>query len=114
MIRGAVYRIDLGEAKRGHEQRGKRYGVLVSPSNWPSTVATFAPTSTSATWTLFRPEIEIGGTATRVMIDQIRTIDTSYVGDLVGALTRMEMAEVEHAMAHYLGVGFGKVTGTEL
>jgi hypothetical protein len=30
MIRGAVYPVDLGEAKRGHEQRGRRLGLVIS------------------------------------------------------------------------------------
>jgi mRNA interferase MazF len=29
MIRGAVYPIDLGDAKRGHEQRGRRLGLVI-------------------------------------------------------------------------------------
>ena len=30
MIRGAVYPIDLGDGKRGHEQRGRRLGLVIS------------------------------------------------------------------------------------
>nr|MDT0667196.1 type II toxin-antitoxin system PemK/MazF family toxin [Micromonospora sp. DSM 115978] len=33
VIRGAVYRVDLGDAKRGHEQRGRRLGLVLSPSS---------------------------------------------------------------------------------
>lgn len=38
VIRGAVYRIDLGTAP-GHEQAGKRLGLVVSPSDSPLSVA---------------------------------------------------------------------------
>ncbi len=38
MIRGAVYRVDLSGA-RDHEQRGRRYGIVVSPSDSPLSVA---------------------------------------------------------------------------
>lgn len=71
MIRGAVYRIVLGQA-RGHEQRGKRLGLVVSPSNSPLSVVTVVPTSTSAQPAVHRPEVEVAGRATRMLVDQIR------------------------------------------
>ncbi|MEV6861065.1 type II toxin-antitoxin system PemK/MazF family toxin [Streptosporangium subroseum] len=105
MIRGAVYRVDLGEAKRGHEQRGRRYGLVLSPSAMPWSVATIVPTSTSAQPSVFRPELEVAGTPTRFLADQIRTVDISFVhGDPVHYLDRDELAEVEHAVTHYLGL----------
>ncbi|MFI7453725.1 type II toxin-antitoxin system PemK/MazF family toxin [Nonomuraea sp. NPDC049714] len=105
MIRGAVYRVDLGEAKRGSEQRGKRFGLVLSPTSMPWSVATVIPTSTQAQPAAFRPEIELGGRMTRFLVDQIRTIDTSFIhGEPVHYLGRDEMAEVEHAVTHYLGL----------
>lgn len=105
MIRGALYRVDFGDAKRGHEQRGRRYAVVISPSSMPWSVVTVVPTSTSAQPAVFRPELEIMGATTRFLVDQIRTIDVVYIhGDPVGYLDRDEMAEVEHAIAHYLGL----------
>ncbi|MDQ4503993.1 type II toxin-antitoxin system PemK/MazF family toxin [Sinomonas sp. ASV322] len=104
MIRGAVYRIDLGRP-RGHEQGGKRLGLVVSPSDSPLSVVTVVPTSTSAGQAIHRPEIEVAGRATRMLVDRIRTIDVDYlVGDPVDYLTRDQFAEVELALAHYLGV----------
>ncbi|MGN5388006.1 type II toxin-antitoxin system PemK/MazF family toxin [Streptomyces sp. JL7001] len=79
MIRGAVYRVDLGDAKRGHEQRGKRFGLVLSPSGMAWSVVTIVPTSTSAQDSPFRPELEIGGRLTRLLVDQIRTVDVSFV-----------------------------------
>ena len=39
------------------------------------------------------------------LVDQIRSIDTDYlVGDPIDFLNREELAEVELALAHYLGV----------
>lgn len=105
MIRGAMYRVDLGDAKRGHEQRGRRYGLVLSPSSMPWSVATIIPTSTSAQPSAFRPELEVAGTRTRLLVDQIRTVDVSYVhGDPVHYLDHAELAEVEHAVARYLGL----------
>ena len=105
MIRGAVYRVDLGDAKRGHEQRGRRLGLVLSPSAMSWTVATIVPTSTSAHPAVFRPELEINGERTRFLADQIRSIDTNFVhGDPVAYLDHDDLAEVENAVARYLGL----------
>ncbi|HEX5495033.1 MAG TPA: type II toxin-antitoxin system PemK/MazF family toxin [Mycobacteriales bacterium] len=97
--------MDLGEARRGHERRGKRLGLVLSPTSMPWSVATVVPTSTSAQDAVFRPSIEIDGQATRFLVDQIRSIDTNYiVGDPVHYLERDELTEIEHAVARYLGL----------
>lgn len=107
MIRGAVYRIDLGRS-RGHEQSGKRLGLVMSPSGSPLAVVTVIPTSTSAGPAIHRPEMEIAGQPTRMLVDQVRSIDTDYlVGDPVDYLARDQLVEVELALAHYLGVQEG-------
>ena len=104
MIRGGVYRIDLGRP-RSREQGGKRLGLVVSPSDSPLSVVTVIPTSTSAGHPIHRPEIEVAGRTTRLLVDQIRSIDIRYVaGDPVDYLTRDQLVEVELALAHYLGV----------
>lgn len=104
MIRGAVYRIDLGR-HRGHEQGGKRLGLVVSPSDSPLSVVTVIPTSTSAGPSIHRPELEIAGRVTRLLVDQVRSIDIRYVvGDPVDYLSRDQLVDVELALAHYLGV----------
>lgn len=104
MIRGAVYRIDLGAA-RGREQRGRRLGLVVSPSDSPLSLVTVVPTSTSAQPSIHRPLLEVAGRETRFLVDQVRSIDTDYVvGEPVDYLTRDGMAEVEHALGRYLGI----------
>lgn len=106
MIRGAVYKLDLGEAKRGHEQRGRRFGLVVSPSSMAWSVVTIVPTSRSAQVAVFRPTLDLLGAPTRFLVDQIRSIDTRYVdGEPVAYLERDEMAEIEHAVSRYLGLG---------
>jgi mRNA interferase MazF len=104
VIRGAVYRVDLGRP-RSHEQGGKRLGLVLSPSASPLSVVTIVPTSTSAGPSIHRPELDITGRPTRLLVDQIRSIDVSYVtDDPVDYLTRDQLGEVEFALAHYLGV----------
>ena len=105
MIRGAVYRVDLGQTKRGHERRGRRLGLVLSPTSMPWNVATVIPTSTSAQPAVFRPAVRIDGQLTRFLVDQIRSIDTSYIhGDPVHYLDHDELNEIEHAVAAYLGL----------
>src|SRR5262245_64490759 len=104
VIRGAAYRVDLGDAKRGHEQRGRRLGLAISPADMAWSVATIVPTSTKAQPAIFRPELEIAGERTRMLIDQIRAIDKDYIHDLVHCRTRDQMMQVEHALTFYLGL----------
>jgi len=105
VIRGAVYPIDLGEAKRGNEQRGRRLGLVISIEQNAWSTVTILPTSTSAQSAVFRPEVVIAGRDVKILIDQIRTIDTSYVtGELVDYLSRDDMAQVEHSLSRYIGL----------
>lgn len=105
MIRGALYRVDLGEAKRGHEQRGRRYGLVLSPTSMPWNVVTIVPTSTSAAPAVFRPELNVAGDPTRLLVDQIRSVDTQYVhGEPVDFFGHDEMEVVERAVRRYLGL----------
>ncbi|MFI5778632.1 type II toxin-antitoxin system PemK/MazF family toxin [Nocardia sp. NPDC051570] len=102
MIRGAIHQIDLGDEKRGHEQRGKRYGVVLSELDW--SMVTVVPTSTSAQPSRFRPEIELNGHRTRLLVDQVRSLDSGYVRDMVGYLPRGDMRRLEQALRLYLGL----------
>jgi mRNA interferase MazF len=105
VIRGAVYRVDLGETRRGHEQRGRRYGLVLSPTDMAWNVDTVVPTSTQAQPAVFRPEIELGGVPTRFLVDQMRSIDVRFVhGEPAFFLHREELEEVEAAVARYLGL----------
>lgn len=105
MIRGAVYPIDLGDAKRGHEQRGRRLGLIVSIQQDSWNNVTVIPTSTSAQPSIFRPRLHIAGRDTLVLIDQIRSIDVAYVvGEPVDYLTRDDLEQVEYALTRYLGL----------
>jgi mRNA interferase MazF len=100
-----VYPIQLGEAKRGRAQAGKRLGIVVSdgPDTW-STV-TVVPTSTRALAAIFRPLLVIDGRETRALVDQVRTIDVDYVlGDPVDHLRRDDMAQVEFALGRWLSL----------
>ena len=93
-----MYRVHFGRG-RGHEQRGSRYGVIVQADEFLSrSLVIVAPTSTSAFPATFRPEIVVAGTATRVMIDQLRPLDIERFGEHVHHLTLQEQYGVDDAL----------------
>ena len=97
-MRGDVYRLRAPKQARGHEQRGVRYAVeLQGPI--PLSTVIVAPTSTRAAPAVFRPEIDMDGTTTTVLVDQMAAVDgTLRLGDMVGRLSAQEMAEVDLAV----------------
>jgi mRNA interferase MazF len=96
--RGDIFRLRLG-SRQGHEQSGARYGVVVqSEALLRLSTVLVAPTSTAARPASFRPEIEIGGSTTRVLVEQTGAIDTSRLGDHVGHLTLEERWGVDLAL----------------
>ncbi|MFF5968192.1 type II toxin-antitoxin system PemK/MazF family toxin [Streptomyces collinus] len=97
-----MYPIDFGDAKRGHEQKGKRLGIVIgSPVTW-STV-TVVPTSTRAAPAKFRPSLVIADRETVALVDQMRSVDPDFfLGDRVDHLTARDMAQVEFAVAQWL------------
>lgn len=98
MRRGDVFSLRLPKGT-GHEQYGRRYGVVVqSDALLPRSVVLIAPTSTSAREASFRPEIEIGDTRTRVLVEQMGAVDVSRLGDLAGHLSAEEQWGVEAAI----------------
>jgi mRNA interferase MazF len=99
VTRGEVYRIRL-PATRGREQRGPRYGVIVQADQLLglSTVIV-APTSRSAAAATFRPEIELAGENTHVLVEQLRAVDIERLDSLAGRLTAPEQRAVDEALA---------------
>ncbi|HUG84818.1 MAG TPA: type II toxin-antitoxin system PemK/MazF family toxin, partial [Euzebya sp.] len=87
MRRGDVIRMRLRPGG-GHEQHGARYWVVVqSDVLMALSTVLVAPTSQSARSASFRPEIEVDGSPTRVLVEQTAAVDTTRLGALVGHLT---------------------------
>jgi mRNA interferase MazF len=97
-VRGDVYRLKAPRDAHGHEQRGDRYAVVVQSDLLPLSTWLVAPTSTSARPTSFRPEIEIQGKTTYVLVEQTAAVDPERLGELVGHLTRAELTAVDGAL----------------
>jgi len=103
-VRGDVYQLKAPRDARGREQRGNRYAVVVQSDLLPLSTWLVAPTSTSARPTSFRPEIEIDGKTTLVLVEQTAAVDPERLGHLVGHLTQNEMSTVESALKVVLGL----------
>lgn len=105
MTRGDVYRIRL-PATRGHEQAGARYAVIVQADELlPLSTAIVAPTSRRAAAATFRPEIELRGERTRVLVEQLRAVDVERLDKQAGRLTAQEQRAVDEALLLVLDLG---------
>jgi mRNA interferase MazF len=89
----------------GHAQHGDRFGVVVQADELlPRSVVLIAPTSRSARPASFRPEVEIAGDITRVLVEQVGAVAVSRLGDLCGHLSREELWGVDDALVTVLGL----------
>jgi len=104
VLRGDIFRLKVPRGT-GHEQHGDRYGVVVQADEFlPRSVVIVAPTSVSAKQASFRPEIDLGGERTRVLVEQLGAVDASRLGKLSGHLSPEELWGVDEALSTVLGL----------
>ena len=104
MLRGDVYEFRLPRGV-GHEQQGPRFGVLLQANELlPRSVVLIAPTSMSARAASFRPEIEVDGRATRVLVEQVGAVDADRLGDLVGHVPPDQQWGIDEALLTIFGL----------
>lgn len=104
MRRGDVVALRMPKGT-GHEQHGRRLGVVVQSDAFLQRSAVLvAPTSRSAGPASFRPEITVGDTSTRVLVEQLGAVDASRLGDPAGHLTADEQWAVDAALLTVLGL----------
>ena len=104
-MRGDLYRLRAPRDARGHEQSGPRYVVVVQSDDLPLSTWLVAPTSTGRREASFRPEVEIDGVKTRVIIEQLTVIDPEVrLGEFAGRLDSAEMRAVDEAMLTVLSL----------
>ncbi len=100
-MRGDVYRFKPGQERRGHEQRGERYAVVVQATRFAH-LSTWlvVPTSASAAGTVYRPRIEIPGRGECVALCEATvSVDPELrLGDRLGSLSLREMIEIDAAL----------------
>jgi mRNA interferase MazF len=104
VFRGDVYRFKLPTGA-GHEPHGDRFAVVVQADELlPRSVVLVAPTSRSARPASFRPEIDVDGHTTRVLVEQVGAVDVRRLGDLSGHLTCGELWGIDDALVTVLGL----------
>jgi len=98
LTRGAICGVRLGRSG-GREQSRRRYAIIVQSDDlWLLNTVAVVPTSTSARPATFRPVVVVAGQRTRVLCEQIRTVDAERLGGMVGILTPAELVSVEDAL----------------
>jgi mRNA interferase MazF len=104
-VRGDLYRLRAPKDVRGHEQSAARFAVVVQSDDLPLSTWIVAPTSTARRKATFRPEIEIDGVRTSVMVEQLTVIDPeSRLGQFAGRLSAAELRAVNAALVTVLGL----------
>lgn len=103
-MRGDVFELKAPRGARGREQRGRRFAVVVQSDALPLSTWLVAPTSTSARAASFRPEVEIEGATTRVLVEQTAAVDPERLGERVGHLTHAQLSAVDDALRVVLGL----------
>jgi mRNA interferase MazF len=104
VTRGEIYRIRLPSGRR-HEQQGPRFAVIVQADALLGlSTAIVAPTSRAAAPATFRPEIELAGETTRVLVEQLRAVDLDRLEKLAGRLSAQEQGAVDDALALVLAL----------
>lgn len=104
MLRGDVH-VLRPLRRSGHQQQGRRFGVIVQANELlPRSVVLVAPTSRSARAASFRPEIEIEGESTLVLVEQVGAVDVTRLGDRVGHATPEQMWGIDEALLTVFGL----------
>jgi mRNA interferase MazF len=104
VLRGDVYRFRIPKGT-GHEQHGDRYAIVVQAGEFlPRSVVIVAPTSRSARAASFRPEADIAGESSRVLVEQLGAVDSQRLGELAGHLTHEEIWGIDEALVAILGL----------
>lgn len=99
MTRRKICRVRL-PAQHGRKQAGGRYAVILQAEELLGlSTAIVAPTSRSAAPASFRPEVELAGETTRVLVEQLRAVDIERPGELAGRLSAAEHGAVDEALA---------------
>lgn len=101
-------------AGRGHEQQRERPAVVVQASSFGLSTTIICPMSTSARAGMLRPTVvwDTEGRATQVLTEQVRAVDNSLLGPMVGRLLLDDMARISDALRIVLDLK--PVAGLEL
>lgn len=104
-MRGEVYELRADRHAEGHEQRGRRYAVIVQSDALPLSTVVAAPTSTGSWASVTHPEITVKGTRTKVLVEQLRALDPERrLARKVGQVSTDEQREIDRALTLVSGL----------
>ena len=104
-MRGDVYEMRDNPDAKGHEQQGHRYAVILQSDTLLRSTVIAAPTSTSARDSSYRPEVEIKGQRTKVLVEQMQCIDPQRrLGRKVGRIDVAEQLDIDRTVKLVLGL----------
>lgn len=104
MRRGDIHRVRFGKASERSQAGVRPAVVLQSDALAPLSTVVVAPLSRSAAAGRFRPVVDVNGTPTTVMTEQMTAVDVSRVGTRLGRLEAEEAGEVDNAVRLVLGL----------
>ena len=105
MVRGEVRRLRIARDRRGSEQRGARYAVVVQADELLAlSTVLVAPTSRSAPARSFRPLVEVDGQTTRILVEQLTAVSADRLGRSAARLNAQELRALDDALAVVLGL----------
>jgi len=105
MVRGEVFRLRAPRDARGSEQQGGRLAVVVQADELLAlSTVLVSPTSASAPARSFRPTIDVGGSRSRVLVEQTTAVSPDRLGDSVGRLDAAELRDLDEALALVFGL----------
>lgn len=104
-MRGDIYELKANPHTKGHEQKGRRYAVVLQSDALPLSTVVAAPTTTGSWNTSFHVEIEFNGQRSRILIEQMTAVDPEQrFGRKVGRVNADEQAEIDRALKLALGL----------
>lgn len=103
-MRGEVFALKAPRTTRGREQSGRRFCVVVQSDDLHLSTWLVAPTSTSARPAVFRPEVDLSGQPTLVLVEQTTAVDPQRLGPSIGFLSADELSRVDAALRIALAV----------
>lgn len=104
-MRGDVYETRNNPNAKGHEQQGRRYAVILQSDGLAMSTVIAAPTSTSARDASYRPEIQLMGLRTKVLVEQMQSVDPQRrLGRKVGKIAFQEQLDIDRAVKLILGL----------
>lgn len=104
-MRGEIYELRNDRNSKEHEQRGRRYAVVLQSDALMLSTVLAAPTSTGSWNAPFHPEVEFMGQRTRVLLEQLQVVDPDqWFGRMVGRVNEDDRNEIDRALKLVLGL----------